>query len=328
MKRTVLSSLLLIAVGCAKPAQFDSLSASALVSDLTSGFTNPVIPENFPDPAILPVDGGYLAFATNTRGHNVATEFSKDLITWERRADALPDLPSWALRGFTWAPDVSALADGSFVMYFSALDRTSGRQCVGAAISSVPTGPFKNVGSEPLICPSARGGAIDPAGFTDKDGIRYIVWKRDGNAIGIHSVIYLQKVAANGVTLIDSPIKLIKNDQSWEAAVVEAPYIIRHNNKYYLFYSANFYGNGSYSMGYATADDVAGPYTKQGQLAVSSNSQGPVIGPGGQSAFRDAAGGLYFAYHSWSPDMSKRPMSIMRINWENDVPQVAPSYGR
>jgi hypothetical protein len=49
-----------------------------------------------------------------------------------------------------------------------------GTQCIGAATSAAPEGPFEPVGSEPFICQVGQGGPIDPGTFVDDDGTRYI----------------------------------------------------------------------------------------------------------------------------------------------------------
>ena len=43
---------------------------------------------------------------------------------------------------------------------------------------------------------------------------------------------------------------------------MEAPFIWCCNGKYYLFYSANSYADGSYALGYAVAGSLDGPYVK------------------------------------------------------------------
>lgn len=37
--------------------------------------------------------------------------------------------------------------------------------------------------SIPWICPQSQGGAIDPAGYTDTQGRRWVTYKVDGNAV-------------------------------------------------------------------------------------------------------------------------------------------------
>src|ERR1700756_1097491 len=65
-------------------------------------YINPVLDEDFPDPAmILAPDGYYYGYATQTlrggRWINIQVARSTDLLHWEDLGDALPDKPDWAL---------------------------------------------------------------------------------------------------------------------------------------------------------------------------------------------------------------------------------------
>jgi arabinan endo-1,5-alpha-L-arabinosidase len=85
-------------------------------------YVNPVLDEDFPDPAvILAPDGYYYAYATQTLREgqwiNIQVARSTDLVHWEHLGDALPQKPVWAqtTQDF-WAPYV--LRDGDrYVMY-------------------------------------------------------------------------------------------------------------------------------------------------------------------------------------------------------------------
>ena len=76
----------------------------------------PVVDLNFPDPAIIHVDGVSYAFATNNRGVggdmiHVQMASSTDNTTWSyfQGQDALPESGAWATGNRVWAPDVIQL---------------------------------------------------------------------------------------------------------------------------------------------------------------------------------------------------------------------------
>ena len=85
-------------------------------SDPVSCFTTvlgPVVDLNFPDPAIIHINGTSYAFATNNRGVGgktihvqMATSTDNETWTYLQGRDALPDVGSWATGGRVWAPDV------------------------------------------------------------------------------------------------------------------------------------------------------------------------------------------------------------------------------
>lgn len=53
-------------------------------------------------------------------------------------------------------------------------------------------------------------------------------------------------------------IKLFKNDMDWEGGVVEAPFMWKHDGRYYLLYSGNGYGGDRYAVGFATSTNLFG----------------------------------------------------------------------
>jgi GH43 family beta-xylosidase len=280
-------------------------------------FANPVIDRDFPDPGVVTVNGTYYALATNGNGSNVQAARSTDLAHWTPLPDALPALPAWAFAGRTWAPDVAVTSTGRYNLYYTAWSR-NGRQAIGVATSASPAGPFTPAGTAPLVTQYDKGGAIDPSVFTDAGGAQYLLWKNDGNAVGQDTTVYIQQLASDGLGFVGTPAALIRQDRAWEGGVVEGPTLRTHGGKYYLFYSANNYGDGSYATGYAVADSLRGPYAKPaGPLVVS---EGAVVGPGGGEVVVGPDGNDWMLYHSWENGLSYRSLSADRIDWDGAAP--------
>jgi arabinan endo-1,5-alpha-L-arabinosidase len=299
-----------------------SQQAQAGASPSPSG-PQPVLDENFPDPDVLQVGDTWYAYATQkaSPNSNVQVATSKDLKTWQLLdTDPLPQLPAWATTGRTWAPDVSKVGNG-YVMYFAAHSTDPDLQCIGVARATSPTGPFTNLGSKPLVCPADEGGAIDPASFVDADGTRYLVWKNDGNCCGDDTWLQLQKTSADGLKLTGPPVKLVKQDQPWEGDLVEAPTLVRHGSQYTLLYSANSYAGDKYVTGYATANKLTGPYTKNPQPLLTTSKTG-IIGPGGQDVVHGPGGSDYLAVHGWDDGLSKRELYLLSVTWQGAKPVV------
>lgn len=316
-----------------------SIMALAVPSPVgAQGLTNPVINQNFADPFVLNDGSGtYYAYATNLLGSNnqvianVQCASSSDLMHWTMLPDALPTLPTWANSGLTWAPVVHKFGS-TYVLYFTAQENTVTpcHEAIGVATSSSPTGPFVCAGSSLLVYEPNLGGDIDPAVFVDDDGTPYLLWKNDGNAITQPTHIWIQQLAANGLSLMGSPVQLIGNDQPWEGTVVEAPAMLKHDGMYYLFYSANYFGNGSYATGYAIAVSPTGPFVKPRADAwypTTSTTSTTVVGPGGLDMVTDKYGQLWMSYHSWingtaSQSGAYRAMSLQPVVWANGVPYL------
>lgn len=282
-----------------------------------------LIDQDFADPDILAVDGGYVGFSSDTRGVNVQFATSDDLDRWDvSLEDALPHLPDWASRGRTWAPDVSALPGGGYVLYFVAAHTASDKQCIGAATSATPTGPYRAVDGEPLVCTLDEGGAIDPSAFTDDDGIRYLIWKNDGNCCAMDTWIQLAPLTADGVQLAGPATKLFRQTEDWEGQLVEAPVLLKHEGTYLVFYSANDYASEDYAIGVASAPAITGPYLKQPTPVLSSeSSDGRYIGPGGQDIISTPDGDR-MVFHGWDELLIYRGLHSVALDWTDDVPTV------
>jgi arabinan endo-1,5-alpha-L-arabinosidase len=313
----------------ATPAVASAHGSGSHLPSGSSGRLEPVIDANFADPDVLRVGRVYHAYATNSGGQNIQHETSTDLVHWTKRPDVLPKLGDWvgpctftpggATDHCVWAPDVTAVR-GGYVLYYTARDELAPRQCIGAAFSTSPNGPFKPAAT-PLVCPDGQrgtqdlGGAIDASTYSEH-GQQYLLWKSDGNCCSQPATIYLQPLSADGRTLTGPATELIHNDQPFERAVVEAPVLVKHGGTYYLFYSANDFGGGNYRTGYATASSLAGPYTKsKTELMTTDQFHGKVIGPGGQDVITTTQGRTAIVFHGWDPTYSYRAMYVSTLDW-------------
>src|SRR5829696_4056518 len=249
-------------------------------------FTNPVYKSDFPDPHVILVEDTYYAYATtNGSSINIRVMRSPDLVNWEELGDALPALPKWSVlnSGYTWAPGVMQIED-QFVMYYVARDKKIDKQCIGVATSDDPGGQFTDPNDEAIICQGDLGGSIDAYPFRDDDGKLYLFWKNDGNCCGLEVALWVQELSPDGMTLVGQPVKLITRDQPWERPLIENPAMVEHNDKYYLFYSANWWESHEYAIGYAVCETVTGPCEKPLDEPWV-DYEAPVMGPGGESFF-------------------------------------------
>jgi hypothetical protein len=285
-----------------------SLSAFLLPS---LAFANPFHPRRstispilsgskFPDPAVIKGATGWHLFSTNAKINgkwiHVQRAFTPDFKTFTLRTgvDALPTLPAWVdSLPRVWAPDVVKAADGTFVMYYTAaLKSRPNLHCLSFATAKTLNDVFVDRSTEPWICPTGQGGAIDIAGFTDENngGKRWVVYKIDGNAIGhggscgntvapiVPTPILLQQVSGDGHTKIGSPVQILTNI-AVDGPYVEAPALTRMGGKYVLFFSSQCYQTSGYDVKYATADVITGPYTRQGKLLKTGDFG--LVAPGG-----------------------------------------------
>jgi arabinan endo-1,5-alpha-L-arabinosidase len=331
--RTLLAVLLALIVGVVTAWSVTATAAPAgRHPGGNSAVAGPVINSNFADPDILVVGKTYHAYATNSGGQNIQHETSRDLKHWTVRPDIAPTLGAWVDPRCTfspggssdrcvWAPDVSRAGNG-YVLYYAARDLASQKQCIGVSTSSSPDGPFKPVGSSPLVCPTSEGGAIDPSTYSE-NGQHYLLWKADGNCCNLPAVIKIQQVSADGLTLTGPATPLIRNDLPFEGTVVEAPDLEKHDGKYFLFYSASGFAGGAYATGYATASSLTGPYMKSRTPLMSTDRfRGKIIGPGGEDVVKAPDGSTKIFFHGWDPTYTYRAMYVRTLTWPGNVPTV------
>lgn len=259
----------------------------------------PAAAGDFPDPFVVVTPTGYVAYATNARGCNVQVRASSDLLTWTARPDALPVLPRWAVGGHTWSPAVIARG-GDYYLWYAVRDPVSGRQVISVAHGERSVGPFEDHSPAPALAQLDLGGSIDPSPFVDEDtGSAFLCWKADANALDRLSTLFIQPLSDDGASLVGSPAPMLVHDRQWERPLIEAPSMVYEAGMYWLFYSAGWWESGGYGIGYATAPNPLGPWTKRTTRRPWVSSQGPVAGPGGAEVFRGRDGTLYVAYHAW-----------------------------
>ena len=218
------------------------------------------------------------------------------------------------------------MRDG-FLLYYTARDRASGKQCVGVAFSPRPEGSFTDSRGAPLVCQAKLGGTIDPSPFRDGDRL-YLLFKNDGNCCGLTAWLWVQEMTSDGQGLVGDPVKLASNDRPWEGRVVEAPTLVKHEDRYYLFYSANNYSGPEYAVGYALCESVSGPCQDAPENPIlKSNRNNPAItGPGHQTLLR-VEDHWWIIFHAWEPGArgiktSRRQLWIEPLTWRDGKPVV------
>jgi len=324
---------LLPLAACGGPEASESAPSTAETAEGET-YQNPVHDANFPDPFVLDTEDGYLAYATNDATTNVPTLTSDDLVEWREGEDAMPDLAPWVTAGNTWAPEVLRREGNpdTHVLYYTATDADSGRQCIGRATSEAPEGPFTDGSREPFICQEDAGGSIDASPLRDENGDLYLYWKNDGNAVGRDTYIYAQRLSGDGLDLAGEPERLFKQDAAWEGDLVEAPFMWERDGEHYLFYSANAFYDATYAVGYATCEGPLGPCEKAPENPILETGRG-AAGPGHNSIVEDDDGETWMAYHAWPPDaintvIPGRTFRLDRLTWKDGKPVVkGPTSG-
>ncbi len=313
-------------------------------------YCNPVLDWDFPDPAIiLAPDGFYYAYATQTlrdqKWINIQVARSTDLIAWEHLGDALPDKPDWAqeTQDF-WAPFV--LRDGErYLMYYSAThdachDPERGH-CLAVATSESPAGPFVDMGLPLLLGVGFE--FIDPMVLVDPESGKWLLYWGSG-----FQPIKVQELGPDRTSFApaSAPTSLVWPNpvEGSFPRLVEAAWVIRHDDFYYLFYSGdNCCGpDAEYGVMVARSDSPTGPFVTLEEargvphsLMLFKNDRW--LAPGHNCIVVDEEGESWIVYHAIDPEKprqrqedeinSRRIMLVDRLEWHDGWPWVGtPSH--
>ena len=300
-KRILLSTLMLLMFIPTVHAASLPLVDSETVKDRFAANPRPV--KDIGDPHIIKEGEEYFAFATGGPiGFNVWR--SADLKTFAKEK-AMKKI-DW-VSGDYWAPEVYCI-NGKYVMFFTGRWKETGTLRIGVAMSDVPQGPYEDAIGGPLFDPGYA--VIDGTLVYDGEGKPYMIYSRDcsENVVdGYHeSHLYGVALADDLLSVTGEPVLLTQPDSAWELNSGdyrwnEGPFVLTHNGKYYLYYSANGYAQKEYAVGVAVADHPLGPYTKQENNPIlnyiEKDASVLVSGPGHNSFFT-VGDELFTSYHT------------------------------
>jgi arabinan endo-1,5-alpha-L-arabinosidase len=320
-------------------------SPAAVPAPVAGTYVNPVLNADFPDPAVIRApDGYYYAYATQTlrdgKWMNVQVARSADLVHWHYLGDALPEKPDWAKETQdVWAPYV--LYDGErYLMYYSAThdachDPERGH-CLAVAISASPAGPFVDMGMPLLMGVGFE--YIDPMVFVDPASGKWLLYWGSG-----FQPIKVQELGPDRMSFApgSEPTSLIWPNPVKGAfpRLVEAAWVIRHEDHYYIFYSGdNCCGpDAEYGVMVARSKSPAGPFETLEEARGVPHSlmlfkSERWLAPGHNSIVTDKAGQDWIVYHAIDVNKprqrqedeinSRRILLIDRIHWRDGWPYV------
>ena len=294
------------------------IACSSFASALNlSGITNSH------DPSTLVKDGDtYFHFTT---GDGVWYSRSTDMVNWGNPDTVFANgWPSWinsAVPGFGghfWAPDIIQMGD-YFYLYYSVSSFGSSRSAIGVArTASLKSPNWEDLG--PVV--QSYGGnneinAIDAALFRDHDGRVYMSYGSWFGGLGVAEVNQSTGKLSSSVQHIFGG-----GHQS-----IEAPYITRNGDYYYLFFTRGNCCQGvnsTYRVQVARSTSVFGPYTGERNLMpnVSGNRKGP-----GHVGIIKQDGCNYTSTHYYDlNDNGAAKLDIQRMDFVNGWPTMTSNF--
>ncbi|WP_227353252.1 family 43 glycosylhydrolase [Haladaptatus salinisoli] len=304
------------------------VGASAGCAWAAETYRNPVFERVFADPTVVERDGSYYAYGTYQDWGNpgrrrlIPIIRSENLVDWKYVGEAFETKPDWRERGGLWAPDIGRLA-GRYVLYYSYASFQAGNPGIGVATSNDPAGTFDDHG--PLFRSAEIGvpHSIDPCLLVHR-GTPFLFW-------GSHAGIY-------GIRLSDDGLRTVGGKFQVAGEGVEAAYVIRRGDSFYLFGSRGTCCEGAestYRVVVGRANSLRGPYrNRDGENLLSAT--GTTIlhggeqfaGPGHCAVARGPDGDRWLLYHAyersnpWVGKMPRRVLMLDRLVWRNGWPVV------
>lgn len=304
-------------------------------------YTNPVYPGYFADPFVLQVGGEWWAYGTGSNvgdrrqadGRAFPVLHSTDFFHWESVGGALTPLPGMTA---CWAPEVAA-RDGKFYLYYSAAGGTGDEtHRLRVAVADNPAGPFQDSGN---LLPD-EGFTIDAHPFHDPQTNRWhLFFAKDFFDERVGTALAAVPLADDMVSVAGEPVTILRASHDWQIHArnrriygqtwdawhtVEGPFVLFHENKYWLLYSGGAWTGPAYGVGVAVSDSVLGPYVEP--------EHGPVVlrgvpnhvpGPGHNSVTSGPDGRLFVVYHAWDLAHTKRRLCLDPLIWTPTGPRCA-----
>jgi hypothetical protein len=238
------------------------------------------------DPTVFRHDGTWYLYASACQAW-----VSSDLLTWEyRRVDTPADVVGPTIEEHNGYFYLSG--NGGGAMY-----RSSG-----------PLGPWEDMGP---ICDrdGKRVHWADLAFFKDDDGTVY-VYHHSGSGVGRDGIFVTPLDPSTDFTRTLAPSKSCFSynpEHIWERwgdrnefpdiAWIEAPWMTKHNGRYYLQYSGCGTEWTKYAIGVYTSDSPTGPFVYDEKSPILIETGGLLKGTGHHAMAQDDGGNWWMIYH-------------------------------
>lgn len=248
---------------------------------------------------------------------------SDDLENWERQdALALQKNDVYGTEGF-WAPQVFKQDDEYYMAY-------TANEHIAIAKSKSPLGPF--IQEKPAPLHDKDYNMIDPYVFISDEGKNYLYYVRLEGGNWLFSAEMKDDFSDIVSGTSEFAINAIENAQSWENAsdipITEGPTIIKHDDLYYFFYSANHFKDPHYSVGYATSKSPVGKWKKYKGNPILSQELVDAKGTGHGDFFQDKTGEYYYVFHTHNSNEEVRPRrtAIIKGSFVPDKDEGADTF--
>lgn len=279
--------------------------------------------KNAHDPGTVTKDGDtYFNFTTGT---GIWYSTSKDLVTWSGGpGPVFSTPPAWIANkipnfgGSFWAPDVIHM-NGYYYIYYSVSTFGTSSSAIGVARSASLKNPsWTDLG---IVVESFGGSAeinaIDPAMFRDHNGKVYMSYGSFFGGIGVVEINQASGKMAGSVTRI-----LGGGHQD-----IEAPYITRDGDYYYLFVNRGACCrdvNSTYYVEVQRATSITGPYS--GTRTILGNVSGKYKGPGHVGLLKQDGCNFVSTHYYDLNDNGNAKLDFLRMTYSGGWPSMTRNF--
>jgi arabinan endo-1,5-alpha-L-arabinosidase len=297
------------------------------------------------DPCMAKEGDTYYCYFT---GGGIQVWSSKDMKTWTKQPSVFTEAPSWVVQklpsfkglGF-WAPDLS-FHNGLWYLYYATSIFGKNTSIVGVATNKTLDPKSKDYKWEDggMVLQSVTGrddwNAIDPNLAVDDNGTGWLSFGSHWNGLKLvklnpdfKTVAEPQEWYTIAARLRDFKYK----DHEPGNGAIEAPYIFKNGNFYYLFVSWDSCCSGvnsTYNIRVGRSETITGPYldkegidlAKGGGTLVRGGDTGPdkKVYARGHNSVHTFGAEDYLVYHSYTTTFER--LGIDKLKWENAWPAV------
>jgi len=324
--------------------------AVAAPSRSAENSTTPSTPQMLPlsgdlavhDPAVIRENDTFYVFATgNRRAGVLPIRCSKDLHHWTRCGSVFEALPEWAAKEIPgarsiWAPDISRYQD-KYHLYYSVSTFGKNNSAIGLVTNRTldPNSPDYKWVDEGVVVRSHPGqddwNAIDPQLVIQDERNVWLCWGSFWGGIMMRRIDpQTGKLSTTDTTLHNLAQRPRTGGQPGS---IEAPFIVRHDNWWYLFASFDFCCRGvnsTYKVRVGRSQSITGPYVDRAGVPMTEGGGTLVIeattpnwrGPGHEAVLQDISG-EYLVFHAYEGKTGRSELKISTIVWDNGWPRVA-----
>ena len=281
-------------------------------------YTNPILYGDYSDPDVIRKgEDFYMTSSSFTYIPGLPVLHSRDLAHWELIGYAARRLPfarydQPAHKCGVWAPSLR-YHNGTFYIYVCMPD-----EGLFAFTARDPAGEWE--------CHYVKDvtGWIDPCPLFDEDGQVWLVHGFAASRAGINNVLYVHKMSADGLTVLDNG-RMVYDGADHKDLTVEGPKAYKRDGMYWILCPA-----GGVKTGYQLAlrsKNIYGPYERRVVLCQGST---PVNGPHQGGWVNDGHGNDWFI-HFQDRDAYGRITHLQPVDWSDGWPVMgkkgSPSPG-